>query len=98
MRNSLQSNEICEASVHTAVCRGAPVALGAVRVVWAAELRALLAYERKGGAAMIWTRANTWSAESGITVRNALTDNESCYPSPPFSSPLGRIPHPPTRP
>jgi hypothetical protein len=34
----------------------------------------LLADERKDTAAEFWTRANTWFATCGVTVRNVLTD------------------------
>ncbi len=43
----------------------------------------LLADETKNTAAAFWTRANAWFIEHGITVRNILTDNGSCYRSTP---------------
>lgn len=58
----------------------------------------LLADERKETAAAFWIRANTWFRHSGITVRNVLTDNGSCYRSHAFKDALGDIEHRRTRP
>jgi transposase InsO family protein len=58
----------------------------------------LLADERKDTAAAFWLRANTWFAECGITVRNVLTDNGSCYRSHVFRDALGDVAHRRTRP
>jgi len=58
----------------------------------------LLADERKETAAAFWLRANTWFAHCGITVRNVLTDNGSCYRSKAFGEALGDITHRRTRP
>jgi transposase InsO family protein len=58
----------------------------------------LLVDERKETAAAFWARANAWLAESGITVRNVLTDNGSCYRSHAFADALGDIRHRRTRP
>jgi transposase InsO family protein len=58
----------------------------------------LLADERKDTAAAFWVRANAYFTESGITVRNVLTDNGSCYRSHTFRDALGAIQHRRTRP
>jgi transposase InsO family protein len=58
----------------------------------------LLADERKETAAAFWLRANTWFNQCGITVRNVLTDNGSCYRSHDFRDALGDIRHRRTRP
>ena len=58
----------------------------------------LLADERKETAAAFWLRANAWFTECGITVRNVLTDNGSCYRSHDFRDALGDIEHRRTRP
>ena len=58
----------------------------------------MLTDERKETAAQFWTRANTWFAECGITVRKVLTDNGSCYRSHTFRDALGSIKHRRTRP
>jgi len=58
----------------------------------------LLADERKDTAAAFWTRANAWFIECGITVRNVLTDNGSCYRSNVFRDALGEVKHRRTRP
>jgi transposase InsO family protein len=58
----------------------------------------LLTDERKDTAAAFWTRANTWFATCGITVRKILTDNGACYRSLPFADALGTIEHRRTRP
>jgi transposase InsO family protein len=58
----------------------------------------LLADERKDTAAAFWLRANTWFNQCGITVRNVLTDNGSCYKSHAFAEALGHISHRRTRP
>ena len=58
----------------------------------------LLADERKETAAAFWIRANAYFTESGITVRNILTDNGSCYRSHKFRDALADIKHRRTRP
>jgi transposase InsO family protein len=58
----------------------------------------LLADERKETAAAFWSRANAWFLESGITVRNVLTDNGACYRSNNFRDALDGIKHRRTRP
>jgi transposase InsO family protein len=58
----------------------------------------LLGDERKDTAAAFWLRANTWFTDCGITVRNVLTDNGSCYRSHAFADALGNIEHRRTRP
>jgi transposase InsO family protein len=58
----------------------------------------LLSDERKETAAAFWIRANSWFSECGITVRNVLTDNGSCYRSHAFRDVLGDITHRRTRP
>ncbi|WP_445169805.1 IS481 family transposase [Mycolicibacterium sp. Dal123E01] len=58
----------------------------------------LLADERKQTAATFWLRANAWFNQCGITVRNVLTDNGSCYRSHDFRDALGDIEHRRTRP
>ena len=58
----------------------------------------LLADERKDTAAAFWLHANAWFTECGITVRNVLTDNGSCYRSRTFADALGNIQHRRTRP
>ena len=58
----------------------------------------LLADERKETAAEFWSRANAWFVECGITVRNVLTDNGSCYRSHACAEALGEIEHRRTRP
>ncbi|OBG40135.1 IS481 family transposase, partial [Mycolicibacter heraklionensis] len=58
----------------------------------------ILADERKETAAAFWARANTWFNQCGITVRNVLTDNGSCYRSHAFRDALGDIEHRRTRP
>jgi transposase InsO family protein len=58
----------------------------------------LLGDERKETAAAFWLRANAWFTQCGITVRNVLTDNGSCYRSDAFREALGDIKHRRTRP
>lgn len=58
----------------------------------------MLSDERKQTAADFWKRANAWFFERGITVRNILTDNGSCYRSHVFRDALGDIKHRRTRP
>lgn len=58
----------------------------------------ILTDERKDTAAAFWTRAETWFARCGITVRKVLTDNGSCYRSHAFRDALGTIEHRRTRP
>ncbi|TVX88459.1 IS481 family transposase, partial [Mycolicibacterium porcinum] len=58
----------------------------------------MLSDERKQTAADFWKRANAWFFERGITVRNILTDNGSCYRSHAFRDALGDIKHRRTRP
>ena len=58
----------------------------------------LLADERKETAIAFWARANSWFNNYGITVRNVLTDNGSCYRSQAFRDALGDIKHRRTRP
>ena len=58
----------------------------------------LLADERQDTAAAFWIRANSWFAESGITVRKVLADNGSCYRSRAFAEALGAVEHRRTRP
>jgi transposase InsO family protein len=58
----------------------------------------LLCDERQQTAAAFWTRANSWFTECGITVRNVLTDNGSCYRSHAFKDALAGIEHRRTRP
>jgi transposase InsO family protein len=58
----------------------------------------LLGDERKDTAAEFWLRANAWFVDCGITVRNVLTDNGSCYRSHTFADALGDITHRRTRP
>ena len=60
----------------------------------------LLTDERKETAAAFWLRANIWFTRCGITVRNVLTDNGSCYRSHVFSDALtgANIRHRRTRP
>jgi transposase InsO family protein len=58
----------------------------------------LLGDERKDTAAAFWTRANAWFTQCGITVRNVLTDNGSCYRSFAFRDALGGVTHRRTRP
>lgn len=58
----------------------------------------LLADERKETAAAFWARAHSWFTDCGITVRNVLTDNGSCYRSHDFRDALGDIKHRRTRP
>jgi transposase InsO family protein len=58
----------------------------------------LLTDERKDTAAAFWTRANAWFNQCGITVRNVLTDNGSCYRSHAFAQALGNTEHRRTRP
>ena len=58
----------------------------------------MLADERKETAAAFWVRANTWFNQCGITVRNVLTDNGSCYRSHTFRDALSNINHRRTRP
>jgi transposase InsO family protein len=58
----------------------------------------MLSDELKETASDFWTRANTWFLESGITVRNVLTDNGSCYRSHAFGKALGTVKHRRTRP
>lgn len=58
----------------------------------------LLTDERKETAAAFWLRANAYFTASGITVRNILTDNGSCYRSHKFRDALGDIKHRRTRP
>jgi transposase InsO family protein len=58
----------------------------------------LLGDERKETAAEFWLRANAWFVDCGITVRNVLTDNGSCYRSHTFADALGDIKHRRTRP
>jgi transposase InsO family protein len=58
----------------------------------------LLSDERKDTAAAFWIRANAWFSECGITVRNILTDNGSCYRSHTFRDALAGIEHRRTRP
>ncbi|MGY1989588.1 IS481 family transposase [Mycolicibacterium fortuitum] len=58
----------------------------------------MLSDECKQTAADFWKRANAWFFERGITVRNILTDNGSCYRSHVFRDALGDIKHRRTRP
>lgn len=58
----------------------------------------ILADERKETAAAFWIRANNWFHQCGITVRNVLTDNGSCYRSHAFRDALGDIVHRRTKP
>ncbi len=45
--------------------------------------------ERKETASAFWVRANAFFAGAGITVREVLTDNGSCYRSRAFATALG---------
>jgi hypothetical protein len=45
--------------------------------------------ERKETASAFWERANAFFASAGITVREVLTDNGSCYRSRAFATALG---------
>ncbi len=58
----------------------------------------ILGDERKETAAGFWLRAQHWFAAHGITVREVLTDNGSCYRSRLFADALGDITHRRTRP
>ncbi|WP_406817868.1 IS481 family transposase [Mycobacterium sp. M23085] len=58
----------------------------------------ILTDERKDTAAAFWTRANSWFNQCGITVRQVLTDNGSCYRSHAFRDALDDIEHRRTRP
>jgi transposase InsO family protein len=58
----------------------------------------VLADETKETAAEFWTRAVAWFADHGITIREALTDNGSCYRSHLFADALGPVIHRRTRP
>ena len=55
--------------------------------------------ERKETAAAFWSRAKAFFADAGITVREVMTDNGSCYRSHVFAAALGpEIKHRRTRP
>lgn len=59
----------------------------------------ILADERKDTAAAFWERANAFFQAAGITVREVVTDNGSCYRSRAFNKALGsRVKHHFTRP
>lgn len=58
----------------------------------------LLADELKESAAAFRLRANAWFTDRGITVRNVLTNNGSCYRSRTFAEALGAVGHRRTRP
>jgi transposase InsO family protein len=58
----------------------------------------LLVDERKETAAAFWARANAWFNQCGITVRNVMTDNGSCYRSRLFADALGQVGHRRTKP
>jgi transposase InsO family protein len=58
----------------------------------------ILTDERKETAAAFWTRAGTYFADCGITVRRVLTDNGACYRSHAFADALGDVTHKWTRP
>jgi len=45
--------------------------------------------ERKETASAFWTRASAFFADAGISVREVLTDNGSCYRSRAFATALG---------
>jgi transposase InsO family protein len=54
--------------------------------------------ERKETAAGFWHRAHHWFAARGVTVREVLTDNGSCYRSRDFAEVLATLKHRRTRP
>jgi transposase InsO family protein len=54
--------------------------------------------ERKETAAGFWHRAHHWFAARGITVREVLTDNGSCYRSSDFAEVVATLKHRRTRP
>ena len=59
----------------------------------------ILTDENKDTAAAFWTRANTYFASCGVTVRRVRTDNGGCYRSRTFAAALGeKITHKRTRP
>ena len=49
----------------------------------------ILGDERKETASAFWERASAFFADAGITVREVLTDNGSCYRSRAFATALG---------
>ncbi|MDJ0455535.1 integrase core domain-containing protein, partial [Gordonia amicalis] len=59
----------------------------------------ILGDERKETAAGFWSRANAYFNSHGVTVKQVLTDNGSCYRSHLFKQTLGpEITHKRTRP
>ena len=58
----------------------------------------VLADETKESASAFWRRAASWFADHGVDVREAITDNGSCYRSRLFAEALGVVTHRRTRP
>lgn len=84
---------------------GAPASRGYDYLHHAVDDHSRLAYseilpdERKDTAAAFWRRARVFFAASGITIREVMTDNGSCYRSRVFNTALGEgVKHRYTRP